>query len=155
MGVNCPNCSCPAKPYFQKMAKKRGHGHYCRAPNVVSYSRTLRFNSQMSATDKNDAMNDQHGQLPGIPELPSVPVLKPTLPPLERKVLKVPDEARSMGLAYTLPTSLAVPIIVLTLGGYYLDERIHRSPLLTLIGACVGTVIGFSNIIRIANRLNK
>ncbi len=94
-------------------------------------------------------------ELPPVPELPQVPRLDPKLPP--RNEPRVSDDSkqyRQMGIAYTIPAALIAPIVVLTLGGWWLDERFHRSPTFTLAGALLGMVSGLINMLRIANRLN-
>ena len=89
-----------------------------------------------------------------MPIIPDAPTLKPNLPPIKKQS----EEARNyqqMGLAYTLPAALVAPIVVLTLLGWWLDERFHKSPTFTLAGALLGMVTGFINMFRIANKLDK
>ena len=94
-------------------------------------------------------------ELPAVPTLPDVPTLKPNLPPRPDRARGEVTETQRMGLAYTLPAALIAPIVVLTLAGYWLDSRFHKSPYFTLGGALLGAVSGFINMIRIANRLNR
>ncbi len=93
--------------------------------------------------------------LPPVPELPEVPELRPNLPPHPRQpASQDAKQYRQMGLAYTIPAALVAPIVVLTLGGWWLDERFHKSPAFTLAGAVLGMISGVVNMIRIANKLN-
>jgi hypothetical protein len=95
-------------------------------------------------------------ELPAMPEVPRAPSLKPSLPP--RPVpggSEKPSDLQKAGVAYTLPASLIAPIIVLTVAGYWLDEKYGKYPVFTIAGALLGTVSGFINMIRIANKLNK
>jgi F0F1-type ATP synthase assembly protein I len=94
-------------------------------------------------------------EVPAIPTLPDVPTLKPDLPHMPKPRGEGATEQQRMGLAYTLPAALIAPIVVLTLTGYWLDNRFHKSPYFTLGGALLGAVTGFMNMIRIANRLNR
>jgi F0F1-type ATP synthase assembly protein I len=97
-------------------------------------------------------------KLPPVPDLPDAPVLKPNLPPREKRSAKEKEEqadARQMGLAYVLPTALAAPVVLLTLAGWWLDNHFHKSPYFTLGGALLGTVSGFINMIRIAGKMDR
>ena len=102
---------------------------------------------------------DQRGRLPEVPEapdLPEAPELRPNLPKLGRE--KPSEEAenyRKMGIAYTIPAALVAPILVLTLGGWWLDAKLHKSPAFTLGGAILGAIAGFINMIRMASKLNE
>lgn len=93
-------------------------------------------------------------KVPEVPPLPEVPELKPQLP-AQPKPSRQQDQSlyQKMGLAYTLPIVLITPIVVLTVGGWWLDERLKTSPGFTIGGAVLGVITGFINMIRIANRL--
>src|SRR6186997_2603379 len=81
--------------------------------------------------------------LPEIPQVPEAPVLKPNLPPREKRTareIEDQDTARRMGMAYVIPTALIAPIVLLTLAGWWLDDHFHKSPYFTLGGALLGTV---------------
>ncbi len=94
--------------------------------------------------------------VPPLPELPDAPKLQPNLPRREKPVLEESSEQyQRMGIAYTIPLALAAPIIALLLLGAWLDKVLHTSPGFTLGGALLGTISGFINMIRIANKLNK
>ena len=109
---------------------------------------------------RNDLSNGESEgwpELPPIPELPETPVLKPNLPSRDKRTakdLEKEDTARRMGLAYVLPTALAAPVVLLTLAGWWLDDRFKLSPYCTLGGALLGTVSGFINMIRIAGKMD-
>ena len=95
-------------------------------------------------------------ELPPVPTLPEAPRLSPSLPPRPKAPHEEePSQYQRMGLAYTIPASLVAPILVLTLAGYWLDGHFHKSPYFTLGGALLGTISGFINMIRIANKLNR
>lgn len=60
-----------------------------------------------------------------------------------------------MGIAYSLPTALIAPVLVLTLLGAWLDSRTGADSLWTLSGAVIGFVAGLINMLRLADRLNR
>ena len=108
----------------------------------------------MALGDENER-EEQLPEVPAIPELPTVPKLSPALPPRPKPPAEERTDLQKAGIAYTLPASLIAPIIVLTIAGYWLDERFHKSPAFTIGGALLGAVSGFINMIRIANKLNE
>jgi F0F1-type ATP synthase assembly protein I len=89
-----------------------------------------------------------------LPELPAVPELRPKLPPKERPS-EDGAELRRRGLAWTIPSALIAPIVVLTLLGSWLDGRFGTGSAWTAGGAILGTISGFINMIRLADRLNR
>src|SRR6185369_16433137 len=98
---------------------------------------------------------DELPEVPVVPHLPEAPKLKPNLPRLPKDgETEQSKEYRRMGIAYTIPVTLVTPIVLLTLVGWWLDERFHRSPIFVLCGALLGTLVGFINMIRLVNRLN-
>lgn len=94
-------------------------------------------------------------EVPSAPRLPDAPVIRADLParPTESQSEGL-KQYRNMGIAYTIPMALLAPIVVLLVGGWWLDQRFHKSPVFTLAGALVGTVVGFINMFRLASRLN-
>jgi hypothetical protein len=95
-------------------------------------------------------------KVPEVPDVPGAPRLTPRLPPRPiSRAAEKPSDLHKAGIAYTLPASLIAPIIVLTVAGYWLDEKYQKYPAFTIAGALLGTVSGFINMIRIANKLNK
>ena len=126
--------------------------------HVVSLQRSLRNNSQMPIQSNDADGNRDPAELlkeSEMPTIPDVPVIKVNLPPREKIDKEAENDKQKLGMAYVLPSALAAPVIVLTLSGYWLDGRFHKSPWFTLVGALLGMVSGFINMIRIANRLDK
>ena len=106
--------------------------------------------------EEDDRGREAVPELPETPDLPRTPELNPVLPPRPlRPAEEKASDLQKAGIAYTLPASLIAPIIVLTLAGYWLDERFGKSPAFTISGALLGAVTGFINMIRIANKLNR
>jgi F0F1-type ATP synthase assembly protein I len=111
-----------------------------------------------SRNDPGEQQERPWPELPDVPELPEAPVLKPNLPPREKRSAREIEEqetTRRMGLAYIIPTALIAPIVLLTLAGWWLDDHFHKSPYFTLGGALLGTVSGFINMIRIAGKMDR
>ena len=52
-------------------------------------------------------------------------------------------------LAYaSLGLEVVVPVLLLTFGGYWLDDRLGTLPWFLLIGAFLGMAVGFYNLFR-------
>ena len=90
-----------------------------------------------------------------MPDVPKLPDLKSRLPKSKEAAPADQEDKRQLGLAYVLPTALAAPVVILTVAGYWLDQKYHWTPYATLAGALLGMVSGFINMIRIASRLNR
>lgn len=106
--------------------------------------------------DEPEPENEALPEIPPMPTLPDVPELKPNLPkPQKSRLQDSASEYQRLGVAYTIPIALITPILLLTLGGAWLDSRYQKSPWFLLGGALIGTIVGFINMIRIANKLNK
>ncbi len=124
--------------------------------NAIGGSLRVQCGTMVAMSPEGRATEDSGAENTASPqELPEVPVYKPTLPKRPSRAAKPTDEGYKAGLAYIIPTALIAPIVVLTLGGALLDDKLHSAPNATLIGAVLGSVAGFVNMIRIANRLNK
>jgi hypothetical protein len=54
----------------------------------------------------------------------------------------------ALGRYLTQGFQFAVVLLVFTVGGYWLDNRLHTLPLLTLVGAAIGGVGGFMHLYR-------
>jgi len=100
---------------------------------------------------------------PRIPEVPPTPPL-PEPPKVEFERPKLPGgqpsptfqrNARAISLAFSVGFSLAGPIILGALVGYWLDGRFGTGSLWTLILTMLGMVAGLVQLIRIANKLNQ
>jgi hypothetical protein len=95
-------------------------------------------------------------ETPPLPELPEVPQYRPNLPPPERRKLSEKEILyQRMGMAYIIPATLIVPIVLLTLLGAWLDTRLGKSPIFTLLGAVLGFAAGVLNMMRIINKLDR
>jgi F0F1-type ATP synthase assembly protein I len=62
---------------------------------------------------------------------------------------------KAMGIAWTLPFELVVPMIVAGGLGYLLDRWLHTAPLFLLILGFAGFGLGLRNMLKMANSLDK
>lgn len=89
-------------------------------------------------------------------KVPAPPELRPNLPPdPARPERREPGGYQSMGVAYSVPSALVAPVLVLVFVGAWADRRFGWSPWATLVGALLGFVCGMVNMVRMANRLNR
>jgi hypothetical protein len=100
-------------------------------------------------------MPDAPEKRPQASGLPPPPVQTPRLKRPPKPPSDADPDLHKAGLAYSIPSALAAPVIVLTLGGAWLDGRFHWGGVATLSGAILGFAAGLLNAIRLANRLNR
>ncbi len=55
----------------------------------------------------------------------------------------------------TIGIQLAATVTLFVIGGYKLDEHLNRAPVFTTIGAFLGMVAGFYNLIKELNDIGK
>lgn len=96
-------------------------------------------------------------EVPASPELPPVPEIKIERPPEKTREPSSNrgNPALSFGIAMSVSTSLVVPIVAGALGGAWLDNRFGTTPIFALILLLLGVVIGFAQMFRLLNRLNR
>ena len=58
-------------------------------------------------------------------------------------------------MAFVAMDSTFAPVVILTIAGWWVDDRFHKSPYFTLGGALLGTISGFINMIRIAGKMDR
>jgi F0F1-type ATP synthase assembly protein I len=91
---------------------------------------------------------------PKLPEPPQVQFERPKLPRSEPSPTFQHD-TRAISLAFSIGFSLAVPIILGALAGYWLDGRFGTSPTWTMILTFLGMGAGLAQMIRVVNKLNQ
>lgn len=62
---------------------------------------------------------------------------------------------KAIGIAWTLPFELVVPMILGGGIGYLLDRWLHTAPLFLLILGFAGFGLGLRNMLKMANSLDK
>ncbi len=96
-------------------------------------------------------------KLPPTPELPEPPKVefeRPQLPGAQPSPT-FQRNTRAISLAFSIGFSLAGPVILGALLGYWLDGRFGTSPTWTMILTLLGMVAGLVQMIRVVNKLNQ
>ncbi len=99
---------------------------------------------------------------PRTPEIPPRPTL-PEPPKVEFERPKLPQgpspqftgTTKAMSLAFSIGFSLAGPVVLGGLVGYWLDARLGTNPTFTMILVLVGAIAGLVQLIRTVNRLQS
>ena len=112
------------------------------------------------AEDEGKEQDDLHGRFPNVPPAPQVPhppQMTQPLPPHPEKPRPgavVPGSYNKMALATTAASSFIMPIVVLSVGGWWLDQKLHHTTFwIAFIGVLVGLVVGVSALLKVVNRL--
>jgi F0F1-type ATP synthase assembly protein I len=91
---------------------------------------------------------------PSCPNRRSVEFERPRLPGAEPSPT-FQRNARAISLAFSIGFSLAGPVILGALAGYWLDGRFGTSPTWTMILTILGMGAGLAQMIRVVNKLNQ
>jgi ATP synthase protein I len=76
--------------------------------------------------------------------------------PDDRKTDKISgDSAKAFALAWSLPFSLVVPMVVGGGLGYLLDRWLHTKPLFLLVLGILGLAVGIREMVKSAAMLDK
>jgi ATP synthase protein I len=106
-----------------------------------------------------DGEKEKETQIPEVPSTPELP--EPPDVHFERPVLPssgTPGSMRSvrtMSLAFSAGISLIAPIVIGALGGNWLDRKFSTTPWLTLVLLLLGVVAGFTQMIRVLQRIER
>ncbi|GIV15268.1 MAG: hypothetical protein KatS3mg022_0703 [Armatimonadota bacterium] len=99
------------------------------------------------------------------PQLPQTPKL-PEPPEVSKPDLRLPGEPakpaapinkgmRAMALASTIGLSLVIPPVLGYFAGRWLDGRFGTEPILSMVGLIVGIVLGFVEMVRILQQIER
>ncbi|MCW3055800.1 MAG: hypothetical protein JWN14_4970 [Chthonomonadales bacterium] len=95
--------------------------------------------------------------MPPAPHIPEPPKMTQPLPPHPAKPrpgVVEPGSYNKMALATTAASSFIMPIVVLSLGGWWLDQKLHHTTFwIAFVGVLVGLVVGVSALLKVVNRL--
>jgi F0F1-type ATP synthase assembly protein I len=94
--------------------------------------------------------------LPNAPTLPDAPRYEAKLPDISkpRPGAAAPGAYSKIAIAATAATSFIVPIIVLSVGGYFLDKKLNNTtPWFAMLGLIVGLAAGISALLKIIAKL--
>jgi ATP synthase protein I len=104
--------------------------------------------------DEEDLRAPELPPTPKLPEPPQVQFERPKLPGSEPSPT-FQRNARAISLAFSIGFSLAGPVILGALAGYWLDGRLGTSPTWTMILTILGMGAGLAQMIRVVNKLNQ
>ncbi len=95
--------------------------------------------------------------VPPGPEVPEPPNIKSKLPPHPAKPEPgsfQPGSYNKMAIAATAASSFIMPIIVLSVLGWWLDQKLHHTTnWMAMIGVLLGLVAGISGLLNVLKRL--
>lgn len=108
--------------------------------------------------DEHKRLDKRFPDLPPPPEVPLAPRLDVKLPPHPERHRPEgavePGAYNKMAIATTAASSFIMPIIVLSVGGWYLDQKLkHKTAWFALAGVIVGMILGVGALLRIVSRL--
>ena len=93
-------------------------------------------------------------QMPGVPEPPTLAPKLPHHPANPKPGSVAPGSYNKMAIATTAASSFIMPIIVLSVGGYFLDRALHHETFwFAFIGVLVGLIVGVVALLGVVNRL--
>jgi ATP synthase protein I len=104
--------------------------------------------------DEEDLRAPELPPTPKLPEPPQVAVRATELPGAEPSPT-FQRNTRAISLAFSIGFSLAGPVILGALAGYWLDGRFGTSPTWTMILTILGMGAGLAQMIRVVNKLNQ
>ena len=104
--------------------------------------------------DEQEARTPELPPTPKLPEPPQAPFERPKLPGSEPSPT-FQRNTRAISLAFSIGFSLAGPVILGALAGYWLDGRFGTSPTWTMILTILGMGAGLTQMIRVVNKLNQ
>jgi hypothetical protein len=111
----------------------------------------------MSDEDEKKREEERFPAVPRSREAPAPPKLDVKLPPhpsTPRTGAVEPGAYNKMAIATTAATSFIMPVILLSVGGYFLDQKLHTSPWLAFGGVVVGFVTGIVALMRVMRKLS-
>jgi hypothetical protein len=112
------------------------------------------------AKDEPKEQDDLQARFPNVPPAPQVPEpprMTQPLPPHPAKPrpgMVEPGGYNKLALATTAASSFIMPIIVLSLGGWWLDQKLHHlTAWFAMAGVLLGLVVGVSALLKVVKRL--
>jgi hypothetical protein len=106
---------------------------------------------------KQDDLQSPFLNMPPAPQVPEPPKMRQPLPPHPAKPRPgavAPGSYSNMALATTAASAFIMPIIVLSVGGWWLDQKLHHTTSwIAFVGVLVGLVVGVSALMKVINRM--
>ncbi len=104
-----------------------------------------------------DDLQARFPRVPPAPHVPEPPKMTQPLPPHPAKPRPgavEPGGYNRLALATTAATSFIMPIIVLSVGGWWLDQKLHHTTFwIAFIGVMVGMVVGVASLLNVIKRM--
>jgi len=107
----------------------------------------------MAETNKGE--EDQLSHTPDLPETPKIDVKLPALPHVQQRGSVAPGAYRKVAIAATAASSFISPILVLGVGGWWLDQRLHSGGLCAFAGTVIGFIAGIVALLQVIRQLNQ
>lgn len=112
------------------------------------------------AEDDGQEQDDLRSRFPNVPPAPHVPEppkMTQPLPPHPEKPrpgVVEPGSYNKLALAMTAASSFIMPVIVLSVGGYWLDLKLHHTTYwIAFIGVMIGLIAGVSALLNVIKRM--
>jgi hypothetical protein len=118
-----------------------------------------RDDAENEAQDEEAKLFKRFPDVPPLPSVPNAPKLAPKLPPYPDKHPRpgqvAPGSYNKMAIATTAASAFIMPIIVLSVGGWYLDNKLHhKTDWLAFLGVLIGMIVGVSSLLKVVSRLS-
>jgi hypothetical protein len=105
--------------------------------------------------EKNKGEQDRLNRGLDLPEAPKINVKLPVLPDVPRPGSPAPGAYRKVAIAATAASSFISPILVLGVGGWWLDQRLHSGGICAFIGTVIGFIAGIVALLQVIRQLNR
>lgn len=109
--------------------------------------------------EEEDELSGRFPTMPNLNAIPDAPKLSVQLPPHPDRPKPgsiEPGGYNNLALAATAATSFIMPVLVLSVGGIYLDRALHhKTPWFAMAGVIFGMVVGISALMRVINKMSK
>jgi hypothetical protein len=107
--------------------------------------------------EEQDDLQSRFPEVPPAPHVPEPPKMTQPLPPHPAKPRPgavEPGGYNKLALATTAASSFIMPIIVLSVGGWWLDQKLHHTTFwIAFIGVMLGMIVGVSALLNVVKRM--
>ena len=91
-----------------------------------------------------------------VPDAPNVNVTLPPNPDKPQKGTVAPGAYNRLAVSATAASSFVTPILVLGVGGWYLDQKMHnQTAYLAFGGTVLGFIVGIFALMRVIQQLSR
>ena len=107
----------------------------------------------MAETNKGE--DDGLPRIPRLPDAPKIDVKLPELPGAQQQGKVAPGAYRKVAIAATSASSFISPILVLGVGGWWLDQKLHSGGICAFVGTVIGFIAGIVALLQVIRQLNR